>query len=484
MTERLECGYLRSPKGGACKCGSGKAPCACAPHIGLPPVSRLISADQRDTQDKRVKKIQEKLSDKSAAFVLGAGVSIPAGLPNWVSLISKMMGHAIQYYNIAKAGEGSWRDPELIRLTNALIKGDMSFLSGINTLESAEYVAQFFDDSSLPHSMRRQRSELAMKEMLKRMMDDSLTAEELLAKELLKQLKGGFPDKGLDPPFSGIPEGTAKKLIGLKKWTKQELSRAYDEIKPYVGSLSKPDLRAAAKLNTTFAAAYLMAHEKGIRSMMTYNYDPLIEEYMTDFFEVDKSNVCVHSEEWNHETGGAAEVREIFHVHGFVPGRRSCSVFCPESEHLILSEDSYYEVEQSGAYNWSSSVQSHFLSKYNCIFVGFSAEDYNFKRILRQQGQNEDYGDDESEDKKGYHYLIFSIDGLVRNTYKDVCRYHMQRGTGGSGISFTPDIEADTKLMLQQILLSKEKYWRRFRILPVWATVKDIPDLLVGLLPS
>lgn len=483
MKQRLKCRYLRSSKSSAYRCGkSREAPCACDPNITLPSVARLISADQRDTQDKRVKKIKGKLSSGNTALVLGAGVSIPAGLPNWVSLISKMMGHAIQYRSIADVGAVSRRDPELVRLTNALIKGDMSFLSGINTLESAEYVAQFFDDPNLPYSMRRQRSELAMKEMLKRMIDDSLTANELLAKELLKQLDGSSPGKPLKPPFSGIPEGVVKRLTGLKNWTKPELSRAYDEIKPYVSSFSESDHRAVAKLNTIFAVAYLTASEQGIHNMMTYNYDPLIEEYVTDLFGMDPNKVCVHSEEWNRETNGSTDVREIFHVHGFVPGRRNRSGSLPESAHLILSEDSYYDVEQHGAYNWSSSVQSYFLNRYNCIFVGFSAEDYNFKRILRQQGQDrEEHEDEENEDKKEYHYLIFTIDDLVRNTYKDVCRYYMQRGSGGSGV--TLDIETDTKILLRQILLSKEKYWRRFRILPIWVTVADIPELLIGLLP-
>lgn len=473
----LECTYFDG-SGGRCQCIKGdNSLCGCNPKITLPSVDQLISSKQLDRQDKRLERFRAKFCERNTALVLGAGISIPSGLPGWVDLVSKMMGHAIQYRTISENGAGGSCNPCIIELTQALIAGDLSFLSGVNTLESAQYVAQLFDDENLPDQICQQVPELAIKEMLLRMIDNSLTAGELLAKELLNRRPF---TKDIIPSFSSstMPDSILDEIARFPKdnLTKKDFAEVYEKIRPYINLSNPLDRRAVANLSTIFAVIYLIAEGHGVRQTMTYNYDPLVEEYLMGLFEMPENEIRMHSEKWNLDPGKAPDACEIFHVHGFVPGKRHRGAFPHPSDRLILSEDSYYDIEQNGVYNWSSSVQSNFLNRYNCIIVGFSAEDYNFKRILRQQGL------DRMKNGDNVHCLLFTIDDLVRNTYKDVCRYHMRKEANGCGVG--SDVQQKTKVLLQNILDCKEKYWKRFGILPVWTTIADLPGMLADFVPA
>lgn len=469
--------------------------CGCRPWIQLPHVEQLLSEEQLKKRLETIGKIQGAIKEGNTALVLGAGVSIPAGLPNWVGLVSKMMGHAIQYSQINEWLKNKPEEKKIkendVRLTDALIRGELCFLNGINVLESGEYIQQRFDDPVLPDKLRDQLPGLAMKGMISRMVDNALTYEELLAKCFCRQ-----SDK---PVFADVQNGDkARKNEILKEWMekmindpaeeKRELRALYNKIAGGIDLTKEKTKKQIAELNTIFAVAYLAVAKKGIHNVMTYNYDPLIQEYMIELFGIDKESVITYTdtEGWERRINidKEGEIRKFFHVHGFVPRECRCknnlpeneSAFPAESDSLILSEDSYYDVEQNGAYNWSSSVQAYFLNKHQCIFVGFSAEDYNFKRILRQQGmKHKGYESFRGEGK--YHYLIYTIDDLVKNIYMDVCRYHLQRPEKKAC-----SVEGDTKILLRHVLNSKKKYWKRFGICPVWVTVDEIPELLAGLI--
>jgi len=479
MEESLHCSYLKSDEHGHKYCVTkGCQDCGCKPEIKFPYVKDFLSDIQLDEQNINLRKVRSAVACRSAALVLGAGVSIPSGLPDWVGLVSRMMGHAIQYNQISSNKSRAVNE----RMTDALIRGDLRFLNGINTLESGQYVKQLFDDPSLPRKQRDQLPELAMKEMIFRMINDSLTGKELLAKCFCRQSGAA--------PFSNVSKEKKRDLA--QRWEEWEDVKkkgfppnGAEQEKELLGEIYRcieghldldKDQAGIARLSTIFAAAYLSARENGIRNVMTYNYDPLLQECMLELYGLKAENLMTHPGRWSEKFNRVEKegVREIFHVHGFVPGRRHLSkkekiVYPEESERLILSEDSYYEVEQNGTYNWSSSIQSYFLNKYNCIFVGFSAEDYNFKRILRQQGSYR-------ENEEPSHYLILAIDDLIRNTFKDVCRYHMQTQ---DGFEFVAE---EAKTSIQYILECKQKYWRRFGICPVWVTVGEIPELLVSLI--
>ncbi len=427
---------------------SDNAPCGCWSHISYPTVDMILAADQLSVRKQYILEIQNSIKGKNAALVLGAGVSVPSNMPTWGKLISQMMGHAIQYEHTIASLYGKVDDEQhhrTMQLTKEMIEAKLELLTNVNALESAEYVAQYFDDGN-NYGVRDQVPEASMKAMVYRMINESLTPEELLRKCCTPA-----------------------------------------EADSYIAASDETTYKEIGALSTMFAVAYLLSAKKGIRKAMTYNYDPLVQEHMLSLYKVSGKNIISHPGKWNMSKASPSDsTREFFHVHGFVAGQRhlklnSCQVYPNDSGPLVLSEDSYYRIEQEEAYNWSSSVQSYFLNKFNCIFVGFSAEDYNFRRILRQIGNKD-------SDLRKNHYLILTIDDWIKKTYEDVCSYHVNKMKKAlaAGEPVNPnmieDIQKDTVLLLQHILRCRERYWKRFHIFPVWVTISEIPNVLVNLL--
>lgn len=438
---------------------TGNACCGCLSDISCPTVDLILSETQKEKQKIYIDDIKNSIKKHKAALVLGAGISKPSNLPLWSELIAKMMGYAIQYSVVSRAhqkvSDSSVSErASIIKMANQLIKGKLSVLSKVNALEAAEYVAQFFDDETAGQKIRNGLPETSIKTMIYRILDDSYSPEHLLRKECEK--------------------GCAKSVVYSTILNSLELGGSL------VDTVRTTGADNIAKLNTMFAVSYLLSHDNGIRQAMTYNYDPLVQEHMIDLYGIGENCVYTHPGMWNVDAGPLRDdVREVFHVHGFVAGerhvKRNASVSFPTvSGPLVLSEDSYYRIERREAYNWSSSIQSYFLNKFNCVFVGFSAEDYNFRRILRQIGE-----EDSLAGKP--HYLILTIDDWIRNTYEDVCHACLLESKRVSEATME-QVSHDTVVLLQYILQCRADYWDRFNIKPIWVTVKEIPELLTSLL--
>lgn len=449
--------------------------CGCESNINISSINDILHNIQKSTQEEYIMKIADSVKAKNAALVLGAGVSIPANMPNWVGLVSKMIGYSMQYDRVgALFVENPDEGDVNIRktaLSKALIHGDLKFLRGVNTLESAEYVSQTFDDVTLPREIRDRLPEASIKAMVHSMVNDSKKPHAILS-----DYCSAHPDSSI---VRSLPEAI-REQIESKSLVGENL---FQEIKNY---LSEGMQKAIAETNTISAVSYLLSRSNGIHTAMTYNYDPLVQEQMIELFGMEPQKIVTHSGKWNSTN---EETTEIFHVHGFVPGDRHrkmanddenfLSVFPATSERLILSEDSYHEIEENGVYNWSSTIQSHFLNKYNCIFVGFSAEDYNFKRILRQLGPVPEA----IEPCRPWHYLILTVGDFIKQTYEDVCRYYVNQYKNGMPENAVEEIAADCEVLIQYTLECKKKYWHRYHIHPIWVGVEDIPQLLLRFLP-
>mgnify|MGYP003305431939 CR=1 FL=1 len=460
--KELKCTKWQDQGGNKFKCMQEDSnPCGCWSNICRPKVELILSDQQKKDRAQCITHLKENIKNNSAALVLGAGISKPSKLPLWSELISKMMGYAIQYEFVGKqhfsvATVDTKVRESIIDRTNQLINGELSVLSKVNALEAAEYVAQFFDDVTAEENVRDRLPETSIRSMIYRMLEDSYTPIELLRIDSIKKCKS-------DPFFSSIVD---------------EL----DAGKSAIDAIAGVDTKKVAELNTMFAVSYLMSHNKGIRKAMTYNYDPLVQEHMLDLYGIDRGGILTHPGKWGKKRGKSKiDLREIYHVHGFVAGERHENRDCPEvfpsdSGLLVLSEDSYYRIEREEAYNWSSSIQSGFLNKYSCVFVGFSAEDYNFRRILRQMGRKH------SDDRRA-HYLILTIDDWINNTYEDVCHTCFKDSSEIDGDT-VKKVSQDTVLLLQYILQCRAEYWKRFNIYPIWVTVSEIPQLLTSLIET
>ena len=384
-------------------------------------------------------KVRDSIREDSAALIFGAGVSKPAGLPTWAGLVSRMLGYAVQRDALKSALPSDDVRNSLLRISKLLMKGEIELLGDVNPLESAEYVVQFFNDENLHDPfVTDEIREIAVKSMVKKLIDDSLTPDQILMKEHDKN-----PSALLSNICADLNSGTspAQAVMGLH---------------PQIASL-----------NTLFAASYLMARNTaGIHRAITYNYDPLVQEQLLTLFGLEPNAILTHPGKWNGQS--KAHMRELFHVHGYISGTRHCvsgleNVYPPDSGRIILSEDSYYVLEREEAYNWSSSVQSTFLNRYHCLFVGFSAEDFNFRRILRQVGQKR------SCDRA--HYLILSVDKLINSTINAADKARE------NGVLSDMDIVQ----LVDRLLHCREQYWVRFGIHPIFAIRDEIPDILISL---
>lgn len=424
----------------------------CAPQINIPTTQKLLSKKCFGQRKELIEKIKYAINKSDVAFVIGAGVSIPAGLPNWCGLVSKMMGYSLQYHLLKGTLDVPKKDKlRTLQLTESMINGSLCFLNNVDTLESGEYIAQYFGDSSAPEQKQRELSELSMRAMLERMLHN--------VKEPI-QLINESKDPKIQQVCKKIKEIGNTEYHPLSDFVKENLT----------GQINLDQFeQSVAKQSTIAAVAYVLSKSK-IKKALTYNYDPLVELYMH----------CLYGSRYTVYTGEEKKPKyslhnstcDIFHVHGFVPGQyqKKLNNIPQPTNNLIFSEDSYYDEEKNGLYKFSSRIQANFFNEKNCLFVGFSATDYNFKRILRQIGRYPQIPVN--------HYLIFTIDDIVKATFQDVCRYHMR--TTGSGIDMEV-IQRDTKLLLKQILIRKQKYWERFQINPIWITIPEIAKFLVDL---
>lgn len=430
---RLRCKCLRECDN-ICRCMAKGRVTPCAWDISVPPVKEFLTTKQCELREGYLDDIRAALTRRNAVLAVGAGVSIPMNMPSWAGLISQLTGYALQYddYKGKKDEEDKFvtaaekaERKRLIALEQALMSGKLTLLGGINVLEAAQYI-----DQILKHSAGSDNDMAVLKGII-----------------------------------AAIAEKSYDRAALEKSYRKRHHLRQKDAVKDW-------DL---IKDNSLLAVAYLLQAAGGFRQAMTYNYDTLIQQYLLSMFGVAKDRIVTHCESWS-QSVAVDDPIELFHLHGCIPPKKEQGkypVFPKESREIILSEDSYYNIERHSGYNWQNSIQSFFLNRDTCVFVGFSADDYNFRRILRQMG-------DRMDDKAPHHYLVLAIDDLVKDTWKSVCQYYLSEKAGETTRA---EIRARTLTLLARELDMKAHYWQRYNFYPIWVTIQDIPEVLLSLLP-
>jgi hypothetical protein len=108
----------------------------------------------------------------------------------------------------------------------------------------------------------------------------------------------------------------------------------------------------------------------GINSVITYNYDNLLEISLENF-----PHKAIYKEGQSYKE----EELPIFHVHGYVPLSKN-----PDSSKgfdLVFTEDKYNQIA-SNVYHWSNLIQIQKMSNSVGIMVGLSLSDRNMRRLL------------------------------------------------------------------------------------------------------
>ncbi len=109
----------------------------------------------------------------------------------------------------------------------------------------------------------------------------------------------------------------------------------------------------------------------GIKSIITYNFDDLVERKFT---QKDIQYNIVSDEKERH----LIEKLNVYHVHGYLP---SNIAEIPDEPNLVFSEEDYHRVYRD-AYSWSNLTQLNALRENTCLFIGCSLNDPNLRRLL------------------------------------------------------------------------------------------------------
>ena len=113
----------------------------------------------------------------------------------------------------------------------------------------------------------------------------------------------------------------------------------------------------------------LVLQQPNLRSIISYNYDTLIEECLKR-----EGRPCFSVYKNNRDERNSFPV---YHVHGIVFRNSVPKV----QEEIVLTEDDYHRV-YSEVFDWSNVEQLHALTRCTCFFIGLSMNDPNLRRLL------------------------------------------------------------------------------------------------------
>ena len=113
----------------------------------------------------------------------------------------------------------------------------------------------------------------------------------------------------------------------------------------------------------------LILRQKNLRSVITYNYDTLIEDTLRA-----KGKSCFSVYKNSRDESNSFPV---YHVHGIVFRNNDNGI----PEDIVLTENDYHRV-YSEVFDWSNVEQLHALTRCTCFFIGLSLNDPNMRRLL------------------------------------------------------------------------------------------------------
>ncbi len=123
--------------------------------------------------------------------------------------------------------------------------------------------------------------------------------------------------------------------------------------------------------NKTLDAVAKLCESKseGIRSVITYNYDNLLEIALDNL-----PHQSVYS-----STKLKSKRLPIHHVHGYVPLDKN--IPGSSGNDIVFTEDQYHQVARD-PYNWSNLVQLQSMTNSVGLMIGLSLSDRNMRRLL------------------------------------------------------------------------------------------------------
>lgn len=402
-------------------------------------VKKLLFDEVIAWNDNNLQKLKHSLKDNQYTFCLGAGVSISAGLPDWYTLLSKIIGR-------------------LLYLSNNEKLDDQTGKKGYSTYKAAKH-EMFMQHASEKEFQNKLKQAYRGEYNYMLQGEDTLELAEAIYEFILESVSVD----GID-----IPQGMEAKWI---EQDKSELTDFY--IKQFVKEICTPKKEIWELESKAIGAIVKILVEINPdieKEVITYNYDNLLEECLRVIGKVKDSEIYSYG---NSKEAGVKkkDVKyHIYHVHGFLPVTDHDQKF--ESEKIVLTENSYTDIEKMG-YDWVNVIQSYKYHTSNLIFIGFSGQDYNFRRILRSL----------SVGKQNHHYIFICIDDIVKRVFKKLID---DMTTLEFETLFSDKDRLQKKypfelIMLNQMLSAKSIYWEKHGLIPIWTTIAELPKVLLGL---
>jgi hypothetical protein len=213
----------------------------------------------------------------------------------------------------------------------------------------------------------------------------------LLTNVFVNSARGGLPDLTMDLIDAAIAEWFFKQgdapleILGRKIRASfgRQTSNMLDNLRRFLYFGTDLDWiqhrtldairRDVLRQNPTLKAIVTLCRRgttrKGVRRVVTYNYDNLLELMLPGRAT---QAIC-------RATEPNPRALPIYHVHGYIPveGTDSGSAF----DDIILTEDQYNRVAND-PYSWTNLVQLQAMSDSVGLIVGMSLNDRNLRRLL------------------------------------------------------------------------------------------------------
>ena len=345
--------------------------------------------------------------------VLGTGISAPAGIPTWDKLLHTMwcINGAAKLANEASqliVNGDTETGEKLSRFITALKSQQMIPPHSKDFLEYAQY---FWNDIAESYASSQRQGE---------------SIRRLIEEQFIRKVKDALS-------YSG------------KTWDKDALKRQADTALGKIGQLVKD-----YHLN-----------------VITYNFDDLLEAYLKSSYPRFQYK-CIQNAQRMYMEWDISHVK-IYHVHGCIPLTDFSRA--TQSQRIIFSESEYNQAEQY-AYEWLNAVQAERIHRKDLMIVGFAAQDYNFKRILRNiplLPLHEQKPIETLDEGTQAHFIFLPVEDILNDI--ELPR-DKQIKPGDEEWKFY--IIKSVQIFMRY----KSKYLKQYGMYPIWTSYETLPEML------
>jgi NAD-dependent SIR2 family protein deacetylase len=368
------------------------------------------------------------INEKKISVITGAGISQSVGLPGWSNLLNRLFGLILTSI-IASPGNNEHTDDFLKLMKEAKSQHGSSYLrEKLKELQSGKFKTG------------------------NKIVDISSNIDFLQLAEALYMITPSESESSL------LHQDSFNSLIQHIMYSCFRDSNVIEKI-------------VSRQKSTLYQTAQLLLKAK-VENIITYNYDNLLEHMMETLISTEpkyKDITVVHQTYDNIQTDISADKR-VIHVHGYMDITRECG---EKSNNIVLSETQYSKIERE-VYGWVNQVQTNALFSGTTLFIGFSATDYNFKRILNHCGK-----------LFHKHYIIFNLNDYIASVFS-IVKDDKVLSTDeiiDTVIDNKNDYSFETAIFIQ-LLSSLSLYWKHYNFYPIWCFRDDIAVLLEELTSS